>query len=59
MKWTLSVSPRSNLILMAGTWARSGAQFIEAPKQGEKMDTKPKDDKATELELEIAVFAAP
>jgi hypothetical protein len=52
-----------NLILiareLAGTWAQSRAQFIEAPKQGEKMDTKPKNDKPTELELEIAVFAAP
>jgi hypothetical protein len=52
-----------NLILiareLAGTWAQSRAQFIEVPKQGEKMDTKPKDDKPTELELEIAIFAAP
>ena len=26
---------------------------------GEKMDTKPKDDKLTEFDLEIAVFSAP
>jgi hypothetical protein len=44
---------------LVGTWARSWAQFISAPEQGEKMDTKPKHDKPTELELEIAVFAAP
>jgi hypothetical protein len=43
----------------AGTWAQSWAQFIWAPKQGEKMDTKPKDDKLTEFDLEIAVFSAP
>ena len=27
--------------------------------QGEKMDTKPKCDKPTEFDLEIAVFSAP
>jgi len=26
---------------------------------GEKMDTKPKDDKPTDLDLELAVFGAP
>jgi hypothetical protein len=30
-----------------------------APKQGEQMDTKPKDNKPTEFDLEIAVFSAP
>jgi hypothetical protein len=47
--------------------ARTGGTFAGAipdtiylgAQQGEKMDTKPKDEKPTELDLEIAVFAAP
>jgi hypothetical protein len=35
-----------------------GTTYLGA-EQGEKMDTKPKDEKPTELDLEIAVFAAP
>lgn len=35
-----------------------GTTYLGA-EQGEKMDTKPKDDKRTEFDLEIAVFSAP
>ena len=35
-----------------------GTIYLSA-EQGEKMDTKPKDDKPTEFDLEIAVFSAP
>jgi hypothetical protein len=32
---------------------------LGAQNQGEKMDTKPKDDKPIEFDLEMAVFGAP
>jgi hypothetical protein len=54
-----SFSPRSNLVLMA---QGRGPGHSWASPEGEKMDTKPKDDKPTkptEFDLEMAIFGAP